>query len=202
MNLKAFCINLDRRPDRWALAQAEFAKHGLTVERFSAIDGRDIGSHYGNDQDAANAGCTLSHQAIVKQALELNLDAVMVFEDDAQLHDDFNQILRNAMNELPTGWDVLYFGGTHRDAPKPYSNHLLHVRRTLTTHGYIMFRPAFKLMSDVLSVTNEPVDCLFAKLQVLGGCFVTNPPIAWQRAGYSDIVGRDMEYPWIKTNDQ
>jgi len=36
------CVNLARRPDKWAECEKEFAKHNLTVERFDAIDGSKI----------------------------------------------------------------------------------------------------------------------------------------------------------------
>jgi GR25 family glycosyltransferase involved in LPS biosynthesis len=39
--MKAICLNLDSRPDRWELAQKEFKEHGLNVERFAAIPNVD-----------------------------------------------------------------------------------------------------------------------------------------------------------------
>ena len=37
---KTYCINLDRRPDRWEKMKTQFIDHNIQVERFSAIDGR------------------------------------------------------------------------------------------------------------------------------------------------------------------
>jgi len=35
---KVFCINLSRRTDRWAQAQAEAAKHGIEIERHPGVE--------------------------------------------------------------------------------------------------------------------------------------------------------------------
>ena len=40
---KKFCINLDRRPDRWDIVSDEFNKWGIKdVERVSAVDGKTV----------------------------------------------------------------------------------------------------------------------------------------------------------------
>ena len=38
---KTYCVNLDRRPDRWSESLDEFNKFNLTsIERVSAVDGK------------------------------------------------------------------------------------------------------------------------------------------------------------------
>ncbi len=96
---KAYCINLERRPDRWELASNEFSKHSLTVERFSAIDWKDFKISYPSDN--ANNGCTLSNYFLIERAKLLGLDTVMIFEDDVELHPEFNSILETALTQLP-----------------------------------------------------------------------------------------------------
>ena len=68
-----YCINLDRRPQRWEMAQKEFDKLGILdkVKRFSAID--DLGG---------KRGCFESHMKIIHMAKENKLDNVFIFEDD------------------------------------------------------------------------------------------------------------------------
>ena len=54
-----FCINLDKRPDRWIHAQEQFKKIGILdkVKRFSAIERKD-----------GRLGCIKSHLEIIKYA--------------------------------------------------------------------------------------------------------------------------------------
>lgn len=39
--LPAWCINLDRRPDRWANVLTEVEQAGITIQRLPAVDAHD-----------------------------------------------------------------------------------------------------------------------------------------------------------------
>ena len=197
---KIYCINLDRRPDRWQLASEQFVKHGLQVERFAAIDGNDFRIKY--KADNANNGCTLSHYFLVERAKILGFNSVMIFEDDAVLHDQFDFLLEDCIQQLPADWDMLYFGGSHRQKPSYVTERLLRVHKTLTTHGYIIRASMFNQVINNLKNLQNPVDCFYAEWQKEFNVFITNPPIAWQRGGSSDICKREMHYEWIRTNEQ
>lgn len=199
---KTYCINLDRRPDRWIAAHAEFEKHGLKVERFAAIDALSFKKEYPCDN--ANNGCTLSHYFIIERAKLLGLDSVMIFEDDVELHQDLTPFLQICLSWLPKDWDMLYLGGSHRVAPMPIqgTSWILRAQKTLTTHAYIIRSTMFNMVLHSLPSLHQPVDCYFAGWQKEFNVFVTNPPLAWQRKGFSDIAGRDMHYPWLQTNEQ
>lgn len=58
-----YCINLDRRTDRWETVQREFDKVGIRerVVRFSAIETPENGA----------IGCLLSHRAIIQKAQDM-----------------------------------------------------------------------------------------------------------------------------------
>lgn len=197
---KAFCINLDRRPDRWAKASVQFEKHGLHVQRFSAIDKNDFKKEYSMPSGAM--GCLLSHYFIIERAKFLGWKAVLIFEDDVELHDNFNSLFNECIKDLPDNWDMLYFGGSHRLAPHPVTDKILRVNKTLTTHAYIIRESLYDLVLKDLNKNDEPVDCIYMNLQMRNQVFITNPPLAWQRGGFSDIEERDMHYDWIKTNNQ
>merc|ERR1712232_343649 len=85
-----YCINLDRRPERWEFMQAQFARLGMDAKRFAAVDGRSVDVHklaelglitdlalqryllpdsmklFGFDLTAGAVGCALSHLFIWK----------------------------------------------------------------------------------------------------------------------------------------
>jgi GR25 family glycosyltransferase involved in LPS biosynthesis len=197
---KIYCINLDRRPDRWALAVDQFEKHHLHVERFAAIDGNDFKINYPTDN--GNNGCTLSHYFLIERAKILGFKAVMIFEDDVELHTAFTTLLNECIYQLPADWDMLYFGGSHREQPSPVNERILRVNKTLTTHGYILRSTMFDQVISNFKILDNPVDCFYAAWQKRFNVYITNPPIAWQRGGFSDICKREMHYEWIKTNYQ
>lgn len=199
---KIYCINLDKRTDRWAQVKEHFDKHELTVERFAAIDGKEFKRE--SALKTGLIGCNLSHYFLIERAKILGLESILVFEDDAVLHDDFNLLLEQCINDLPADWDMLYFGGSHKEKPTVITNNIYRVNKTLTTHAYIMRSTMFDRALQMLRIieVNNPVDGIFADLQKEFNVYITNPPLAWQRPGHSDIEGRVMSYEWIKTNEQ
>ena len=67
-----YCINLDKRTDRWEQAQVEFKKIGISVRRVSAIDG-SLYPEYAGLKPGAN-GCRLSHLKVLNMAIKNQYD--------------------------------------------------------------------------------------------------------------------------------
>lgn len=82
-----FCINLDHRTDRLQQFSSEISRINGEFTRFSAINGKNLEPKLGLSRE--QIGCFLSHSSIWKQALKLNLDKVIIFEDDTMFSDDF-----------------------------------------------------------------------------------------------------------------
>lgn len=197
---KIYCINLERRPDRWELAKIEFEKHGLAVERFAAVDANEFKKEYTTKPGAC--ACAFSHLLIIQKAKLLGLNSVLIFEDDAELHPGFVPLFEDCIKDLPEDWDMLYLGGSHQEKPQPVTNKIYRVSKTLTTHAYIIRKSMFDKIIELLTNLEQPIDGIYGDLQKVFNCYVTNPPLAWQRENFSDIEGRNMNYDFIRTNDQ
>ena len=77
------CLNLDRRPERWARMKERFAKHNIAdVIRFSAIDGERVSVPSGWNSSAGAWGCLQSNLSIIQMAREERWPHVLIFEDD------------------------------------------------------------------------------------------------------------------------
>src|SRR5271155_898312 len=87
-----FCINLQRRPDRWDKMLHQFRLHDIqNVIRHDAVDGRGLTPRAEWKHGAGAYGCLLSHLGIVRKAQESGLPAVLILEDDVVFHDDFQE---------------------------------------------------------------------------------------------------------------
>lgn len=156
-----FCINLDRRPDRWAEAQAELQRCGVPAcERFSAID------RHGMTGGGA-AGCGASHCTLWRRIAKGECgDHVVIFEDDFMLttrelllsvgytpeRDEvriFDSLPGHTAEErlamilpyVPASWDLLYLGGGYESPPLARANeHMIRNGGMLTTHAYAITR--------------------------------------------------------------
>lgn len=95
--MKAYCINLDRRPDRLAYIAAAFGRQGLPFERIPAVDGSDpavaaraarcAAAPDGTRIGTGAFGCFESHREVWRRLVRSGERWGMVFEDDVLLAD-------------------------------------------------------------------------------------------------------------------
>lgn len=167
---RSFCVNLDRRPDRWAEAQAELSRCGVPAcERLSAVDRRGM-------VGGGAAGCAASHRVLWRRIAAGEVERVVIFEDDVMLTtretllrvgytpereevkifdslpgDSAEERLAAVLPYVPAGWDLLYLGGGYEAPPIARVNkHLIRNGGMLTTHAYAITRAMAERMTKRL----------------------------------------------------
>jgi GR25 family glycosyltransferase involved in LPS biosynthesis len=125
--IPAFVINLDRRQDRWAQAQQEFARFGWPVMRYSAVEAQP-----------GWKGCLASHREVWQYAVIMHLPVVAVFEDDVVFPNDFIDIFDAALKELPADWAFWQLHSS-RAKYRPQGRYIAQLlSRGWGTHGYLV----------------------------------------------------------------
>lgn len=209
---KIYCINIDRRTDRWEKCLIEFEKHGLNVERFSAIDGNTENYNLGYPYDNELAG-SISHLNLIKKVKELNLKNVLILEDDVEFVENANDLFDEYVKQLPEDWYGLHFGGNHvyglQRTPQP---NIVRMNRSYAIHAYALNSNSFdilieyltKKINDVIqngkSVIKESVaaDYFIADLHRILNFYCFVPHIAWQKDDYSDIQRKNVNYNFLR----
>jgi len=190
---KIYCINLDRRPDKWAISEAEFRKHGLAVERFPGVDGQMLNAK--TIVDGGNRGCSLSHVGVLRDIIARGYERVLVLEDDVEFIPNVQEYFDNNVRHIPAQWDMLYLGGNHLETPVPINEAISRITRTYTTSHYaITKKMAETVVNSVEDVNADVVDVVYSMFHRKSQSFTFNPSIAWQRAGISDIHGVFADY--------
>lgn len=141
---KIFCINLDRRADRWQICLDEFAKFNITkFERFSAVDDRFNG----------NRGCTTSHKKLLDIIVANKWERTLILEDDFKIiTEDFHAQFEHMITQVPEDWDMLYLGGHYGEPPeKRVATNVIKHKRMLTTSSYGVTAKMAKVLSDGIS---------------------------------------------------
>jgi len=187
---RIYVINLKSRPDRLEQAQRELFKYDIPFEIFTAkkhANGAD-GLHY-----------TMKELFTSSQ----NMDNILVLEDDIEIVSGINDIMPQALRELPTNFDLLYLGANVQAPLIPAGEFLFKCNSLLTTHAVLYSSKARTLLlNDMVTcgikqikAWREPIDQLYQRvLQVHNNCYITNPMIVMQRSGFSDILNMDTHY--------
>ena len=212
---KIICINLDRRPDRWAEMQIQFSKNNIEAMRFSAIDGNPMGWKSDNFEGKQISfegamGCIASHVAIYKMAKANNWKNVLIIEDDCDFIDDLTIKFNNSIKTLHDDWDLLYFGGVHETRggkfkPEKFNKYFVKAKRIITTTCYAVNHSCYDLILDTVTKKEPYFDCpidtyLGAYIQPNLTTYAYHPPIAWQRASFSDIQHGHRDYSHMMKN--
>lgn len=183
-----YCINRAARTDRWEKSQAEFAKLGITVTRFNAVEGGE-------------KGCMQSHVNIIREASAKRHKRVMILEDDVEfLITDLEYY--KAVFEMLTfkNWHLLYFGGNPTQKLKKENEFLLKAMGILCAHAYAVNESAFpQIIADARGNKIRVIDSYYlSRVQTKNRSFITSKFCANQRACYSDIQNYPVNYTDIK----
>lgn len=180
--IPAFCITLERRPDRWRRFQDQPGLAGLQVQRFLGVDGKTLDvktdpriatltkrnilqktrrAHEELDS-IGGVGCALSHIAVWTWMVENNQDYALIFEDDAVVPPGFvekaNAIIRDSVVlRQPGGWDMWLLGGIWDDRSaipqEPRASGVIRVGAFVLFHAYVMTKAmAQQLIADAYPI--------------------------------------------------
>jgi hypothetical protein len=175
----SYCINLDRRADKWAYARTEFERMGIRVKRFSAFDTRP-----------GWVGCRDSHIAIMELCRGENM--LTIYEDDVQFLAT-QQDIALAFMELPADWDMLSLGCSPQEPFERYSEHLFKMGKAWTTHAIIWRNRKGGAVEYILANKDriKKIDVFFAEeIYPQFNCFVAYPLAVTQTQFQSDTCKR------------
>ena len=180
------CLTND--PAEWQIAQAEFNRVGLEVEKFQAV--KEIGPHQSFSH---------SEREILLDFLHSDAETLLHLEDDCVFRD--LSLLPTALLQLPQDWDIVYLGANlvlwnnGEPWPERYSDHLFRVKCAWTTHAIAYNKKCIRMILEkqpefsVRMFDNYLSDRL-PELQA----FCVAPMVAYQRPRFSSIWSRETDY--------
>lgn len=160
-----YCINLDRRPDRWERFQSQMPADWpfRPIQRVAAMDGRRVPPPAWWSQGGGAWGCYRSHVQIIEQALNTGLRSLLILEDDALFDPQFTEKAVRFVQELPPDWGMVYLGGQHlfvdQHPPLRISPLVYRPYNVNRTHAYALRGPMIQRVYHHLMQQNwEPKD--------------------------------------------
>ena len=193
----AFYINLEHRIDRKEHVIEELNKIGITANRFNAIK-----------MENGAIGCSMSHLKILQNALQNNLDHVLIIEDDITFLNP--ELFKSQINKFfkihNNNWDVILFAGNNIPPYENIDDTCIKVSRCQTTTGYLVNKHYIKVLvqniklglTHLLNKPNEKhkfsIDMFWFVLQRSSNWYLITPPTVVQREDYSDIEKKLTNY--------
>lgn len=212
---KIYCINLDKRPDKYNLCLSEFKKLNIEVERISAIDGNSI-YKLGLCTTAGAYGLLLTNIRILENAILNNYSNILILEDDVLFINNFYEIFNERINSLPDDWDLFYLGGNNmfeigkfnlvtgdkdfvvkKENYKTLNHELCKTTWTQTTHAVAINSKFYPVLLNFIKSVNctLPIDRICCMLQQNGyNAYTFLPSLALQRPSFSDIENGFLDY--------
>lgn len=182
-----YCINLDRRTDRWEDSKKLFDAFNVKVERVSGIE-----------DEVPWQGLRKTVIGVFEDAIEKGYNRILIFEDDIEWDEGFKERLNACWNALPEEWDMFYFSAAHQIWPVKENDLLFRLQWSTAAHAIGFDRKCFTKVLEALRERSDAIDVVYSKLQPKLNAYSCIEPIAWQRRSYSDIEGQEKWYPYLK----
>lgn len=209
--LPVYCINLDRRADRWQRMGLRMAAEEIVAERFAAITPEDprVPSLLGGETGLSPrvAACALSHRDVWTLALERGQTRVMILEDDVFFHTKWRPILEDCLQRLDRehpDWDLflLNASGIHdwEEGLRPASPPLLFAG------AYVVNTSGLEALTKEFRSRFLPADYMLVWLQeARSRSYFHFPYLALQELLDSDTKGKEQDYVrylrrWFREN--
>lgn len=198
---KTYCINLERRKDRWNECLLEFENKKLNnIERISAVDGKDL-MFFSQKVNSSALALILTNEKIFESAIENNYETILILEDDIEFTDQVKDI-SSFVEKLPENWDMIYFGGNHNThvghkAPESINEKVVKLHHTFSTHCIGINKKAYQPILDRIRKRDHPLDVIYSDLQKKLNVYSFAPAMATQRVSFSDIENKVTDYKWL-----
>lgn len=205
--MNAFVINMPNSKERYRLFQEECKRENIEVERLNGVDGLPYLQKGDKPLTRGIIGCIMASCNAIRLAKERGYESVLIFDDDAELCDNFKQELEKVMSELPANWDFLRLHKTTSGTPKieSYSDNLNQVYGGNGTYGYVVNS---RFYDDLLRWQNDEFrkpskqdigfiktyDVILQEMMNTYSFFEVKTPLVFHRDGYSDRMGMDIKY--------
>lgn len=197
-----YVLSLARRTDRIE----QFLKNvtfkwpsdlGIIPQFIWGVDGKCV-PHIPGYYNAPTWACTQGHLRIIEDALNKGLSRICVFEDDAQLADDFHERIRPFLENAPETWGALLLGANNISGFRQLAGKTTAIGMAEYSSGtqcYCLQGKAIENYYRALAQAHRPEvkgwpDVAFWRYEfpLENEIYLPIPTLVGQAPGYSDIV--------------
>lgn len=182
-----FVVSLDNDigRQRMSVLDPHLKEQGIVYEKWIATENEN-----------GVVGLLQTMLALFKSCILSGLNNVLILEDDSEFVVDFWSFIKEVWPQVPEEYHCLFLACTLMSRPERVSNNLLRIGSSYCTSAIVYTLEAMKLI--VPMIEKNPTQAyditLMKNLQPDGKCFATYPQMCYQRAGYSSIEKKEMDW--------
>ena len=120
-------------------------------------------------------------------------EVIFVFEDDAVFVDDFQKQFEQAMDWVPRDWQMLYLGA-HMLQKQRVNDYWYRSLECSSTHAYAVKKEYIPRLCKAAMTMDGHTDVAYASTHKDLIAYVARPTLVYQGAGYSDLLGSEVDY--------
>jgi GR25 family glycosyltransferase involved in LPS biosynthesis len=194
---KIYVVNLKKRKDRLHHITNELQKINCSkYEIVEAIDGSQIDNP--TKMKNGNYGLNLTYIKIHEDWSKNKTQTVLIIEDDCCFSDNFNDELKNYIENIPKDWDIIYFGANHNYhigyQTEKINEFCKKLTNSICAHIVIMKNYVFEELIQEIKKNKLENDVILSNLQKKYNAYSPNNRLTKQLENFSDIEGSITNY--------
>lgn len=144
---------------------------------------------------AAAWGCNTGHRNAHLLALQKGWKLTLILEDDAELLSGWRAVLESALAAVPDDFCSLYLGCCPFVPSTPIHPNLDRVNGAWHASSILYSQAGLRAALDLYEHCDRDMDDMVGRtLHPSGRYYCTNPMIAGQLRGFSDLLGREVAH--------
>lgn len=187
-----FCINLNRRKDRWRNSFKGFSSNNITgVKRFMAEDSHHVECKKIKIKKGVYClGLTI--KKILLKAKEKGYKEVLIFEDDVEFVENFEKLSENYLKDIYeycSDWDMIYFGIDNIKTPMKVNKNINKIKKGYTSHCMIIRDTVYDMILENFNKYKyvKEIDVIYGEMHEYINAYTSSKALCVQREDFSDI---------------
>ena len=195
-----FVINLKERTDRKLHIEDQLKK--INCPEYKLIEGIN-GNTLLNKTRLKNGmfGLVNTYLKIYDEWIQKDCDDIIIIEDDCLFVENFNEKLEDYIKNVPSDWDMLYFGANHNyhmgKKTIKINEKCIKLNNSYSAHCVLLKKKVFEELIENIKNFSIENDVMMSNLQNKYNAYSSSEVLATQIESYSDIENKIVNYDWL-----
>lgn len=195
-----YVINLKERTDRKLHIEDQLKKINCT--EYKLIEGIN-GNTLLNKTRLRNGmfGLVNTYLKIYDEWIQKDCDDIIIIEDDCLFVENFNEKLEDYIKNVPSDWDMLYFGANHNyhmgKKTIKINEKCIKLNNSYSAHCVLLKKKVFEELIENIKNFSIENDVMMSNLQNKYNAYSSSEVLATQIESYSDIENKIVNYDWL-----